>query len=123
MRAEDMLEQQRRTAMTSPQHLKLWLEKSGRKYLTLNAQHLVDALWASSKDDPGGIEAFMQLLEQYVQHRRTLPSNRVEEVKVPTTGEVVQVHCMMGDFLEKTEADEAIRLLVDQSASLPGKLT
>lgn len=56
-------------AMQSPQHLKEWLRASGRHYVVIKSEDLVDALpW------PGGIEAFIQILEAYRQHRILIPA-------------------------------------------------
>lgn len=54
-------------AMKSPAHLKRWLDETGRMYLILRSDHLVDAL-----PFPDGLELFIQVLEAYRQQRRAL---------------------------------------------------
>jgi len=95
------------TAMKSPEHLKLWLEKSGRRWLVLNGLDLVDALpW------PSGVEAFVQIVMAYRDHRATIDTGRVEEIDVEGTKRRVPV--MKGELLEVEELDRAIRYLIGE---------
>lgn len=56
------------TAIQSPAHLKRWLEQSGRRFLIMRTDDLVDALpW------PHGVDALIQIVEAYRQHRLTQP--------------------------------------------------
>ena len=55
-------------AMKSPEHLKQWLEVTGRQWLVLKTVDIVDSLpW------PEGVTSLMQVLEAYRQHRITIP--------------------------------------------------
>lgn len=54
------------TAMKSPEHLKQWLRATGRQFIVLRADDLVDALpW------PHGVDSLMLLIEAYRQERLT----------------------------------------------------
>lgn len=79
-----------KTAMKSPEHLKAWLEATGRKYIVINSVDLVNALWPQGRG-PEALQTFQQCLEQYVAERlaRGLP-----------------------EMLTRSEADEAITTLV-----------
>lgn len=116
-------------AMTSPKHLKDWLNASGRRYIIMVANDLVDALpW------PGGVEAFTQVVECYRQHRavevaeekpcpkccgQKFPNARSNNKLTP------RADCMTcngagverrykGDVLEPGEMKHAVQFLIDQ---------
>lgn len=103
----ELSEAQMRTAMTSPSHMKEWLEKSGRRWLVLNGMHLVDALpW------PSGVDALMQLIACYRDHRAVLDTGEVKTEVDPITKEKVEVVVYHPETLTFTELDRAIRYLV-----------
>ena len=96
------------TAMKSPEHLKRWLQESGREWLVFSATDLVDALrdpW------PGALQTFQSLLEAYDDHRRTIPSGEMEKVKHPDTGEEVDVEVMKTETLTRKEKHDVIAFL------------
>jgi SAM-dependent MidA family methyltransferase len=100
-------QEQLNTAMRSPTHLKQWLEATHRRWLVFNAMELMDALpW------PSGVEAFMQVVMAYRDHRRTIDSGRTELVEEPLTGEQVEVPVCKDENLEVEELDRALRYLV-----------
>jgi hypothetical protein len=102
-------QEQLNTAMRSPAHLKQWLEVTHRRWLVFNAMELMDALpW------PSGVEAFMQVVMAYRDHRRTIESGRTELVEEPLTGEMVEVPICKDENLEVEELDRAIRYLAGQ---------
>lgn len=107
-------EAQMRVAMTDKEHLRRWLHESGRRWLVLNGDDLVDALW------PTGIEALMLLVACYRDHRATLPSSSGElvEQKVPGTNEVVRTPKPKPETLEINELDRAIRYLIAQASEM-----
>jgi hypothetical protein len=87
-----------RTAMTSPQHLKKFLEASDRRFLVLNAPHLVDALpW------PAGVELVQQVVSAYRDHRRVIPC------EVP--GPPLPAPLFLGETLSVAEIDACIEQL------------
>jgi len=97
------------SAMKDPEHLKLWLEKSGRRYLVFDGLELVDSLRF-----PEGVDRFMEIVACYSNHRRTIPSGRFEEQEEPTLGKRVTIPVMKGETLEIGELDRVIRYLVRQ---------
>lgn len=102
-------QEQINTAMRGPDHLKYWMEASGRRWLVLNGLELVEALpW------PSGVEAFMQVVMAYRDHRRTIDSGRTELVEEPVSGEMVDVPVYKDENLEVEELDRAIRYLAGQ---------
>jgi len=97
------------TALKDPDHLKRWLDASSRRWMVFNGIDLIDALpW------PSGVEAFMQVVMAYRDHRRVMDSGRTEIVEDPTTGEMVEVPVPKDESLEVEELDRAIRYLVAQ---------
>lgn len=97
------------TAMKSVDHLKQWLDASGRRWLVFNALDLADALTY-----PEGHETFRTLVEAYRDHRRTIDSGRTETLTHPATGKAVEVPVFKDESLEIEELDRAIRYLVSQ---------
>jgi len=63
---------------------------------------------------PTGVEAFMQVVMAYRDHRRTIDSGRTEPVEDPDTHEVIAVPVYKDEGLEVEELDRAIRYLVAQ---------
>lgn len=97
------------TAMSSASHLKAWLKASGRAWLVINGDELVDALpW------PGGVQEVMDLISLLARHRATKPTGRFGQVKDPLTKEMVDLPIMKSEALEPDELDRAIRYLVAQ---------
>ena len=95
------------TAMQSPDHLKRWLEKSGRRWLVFNAIDLIDGLpW------PHGVEALTQVISAYRAQRLTIPTGDFEEQVDPTTSEKVRVPIMKDELPTYEELDRCVRYLV-----------
>ena len=85
----------------NPARLKQWFRESGRKYIVLDADDLIDALsW------PDGVEQFMRFVSVYREYR----SQRAVEVKVG--GEMT--YRAVSDVLEPEEIREAIAFLKQQ---------
>lgn len=71
----DLRDEQLKTAMTSPTHLKAWMRATDRNFLVFQTEDIVDGLeW------PGGIEALQQIVTGYRDYRRTKPTAWTEEV-------------------------------------------
>lgn len=109
--------EQIQTAMKSPEHLREWLDASGRRWLVFDGVELVKALpW------PHGVEAFMQVIAAYRDERRTVWTGKMEKFKGKNavTGEEIdqEVKVMKGEHLEVEELDRAIRYLVGQIMEL-----
>lgn len=95
-----------RVAMTDPAHLREWLEASGRRWLVFDALDLVEALpW------PSGVEALIEIINCYRDHRRCQPSVRKHQVETPDGG-MADVPVMKDDHLEVNELDQCIRWLI-----------
>jgi len=109
MSAVEKSEAQIRIAMKDPEHLKRWLEESGRRWVVFAAKDLVDALpW------PEGINAFVQIVQAYRDHRAAQPSGRKAKVWDEHAHAMVEVPEMKGELLEVEELDRAIRFLISQ---------
>lgn len=109
MTAQQRSEALMRVAMQSPDHLRQWLEASGRRWLVFDASALVESLpW------PGGVEALTQIVACYRDHRAVQPSGRTEPLQDPMTGETINVPVMKGENLEVEELDRVIRYLIGQ---------
>jgi len=107
MLAQELAAAQMRVAMKSVEHLCEWLEASNRRWLVFDALELVKSLpW------PNGVEALMQIIACYRDHRAAQASGRTEELKHSLTGELSKVPIMKGDQLEIEELDRAIRYLI-----------
>lgn len=102
-------------AMASPAHLKQWLRETGRTFLVLKTDDLVDALpW------PEGVRSLIQLVECYRQHRQGIP---VEYKPCPRCKGAGRSPCTLcsnsgnvvsrtkSDLLESEEARTAIEFL------------
>jgi hypothetical protein len=109
MTPEERIEAIANVSMKDKQHLKRWLQASGRTWMVFNSLELVDSLrW------PDGIDILMQLIARYRDHRASLETGRYETQRHPTTGEEIQVPISKGEVLEPEELDRAIRALVTQ---------
>ena len=105
-----------KAAMASPDHMKAWLDASGRRWLVFSAQDMIDGLpW------PGGVQEFMDLIHLYGQRRRKIPNGRFEIEVEPLTGEEVQIPLYKDENLELEELDRAIRYLIGQAYELDPK--
>ena len=102
-----------RVAIKDAEHLKKWLEKSGRTWIVLNCTELVDAL-----PFPDGLDAFMQIIACYRDHRRGVPTGEIEVQTDPTLGKEIQVPLMKDENLSVVELDQAIRYLISQVTEL-----
>ena len=96
-----------RTAMKDPEHMKRWLNASGRMFIVLKADDLIDALqW------PAGVDVFMGVVNAYAQRRRTIPSGELAQREDPLTGEMVDITLYKDESLTHGELDRCIRYLV-----------
>lgn len=99
------------TAMKSPQHLREWLEQTDRRWLVFNAVDLVESLpW------PDGVDALVQIVASYRDHRSLIDSGRFHDIEVTNHlgTEIKRVPIGKDDTLEVEELDRAIRYLTAQ---------
>ena len=101
-----------RVSIKDPEHLKQWLDESGRRYLVFDSMDLVDSL-----PFPDGIEYLMQVIACYRDHRVTKQSGRVE-IQKDMLGKEQQIPIMKSDILEAEEIDRVIRFLVGQITTI-----
>lgn len=105
------------TAMKSPDHLRAWVEASGRRWLVLDGVEFTKAL-----PFPHGVEAFMDMLAAYRDERRAVWTGRLEKYvgKNELTGDKIdtELRVMKGEHLEVEELDRAVRYLVAQILEL-----
>lgn len=102
-----------RVAMKDPDHMKGWMHASGRRWLVLNGDHLVDSLpW------PDGVEAFMQVIACYRDHRAALDTGELQLVEHSESGEMREVPLYYPETLTLTELDRAIRWMVGRITDL-----
>lgn len=101
-----------RVSIKDPEHLKRWLDESGRRYLIFDSMDLVDSL-----PFPAGIEQLMELIACYRDQRVTIPSGRTEKQK-DMLGKEQLIPITKTDVLEIEEIDRAIRFLVGQITTL-----
>lgn len=107
----ELAEEQVRVAMKSKEHLKDWLQKTGRGFIVFNAMDLVDSLsW------PGGARALQEILHTYREHRRQLPAGGVEVVEVD--GEKVEIPKMKDEGLTKSEERRVVNQIVPGASGL-----
>ena len=107
--AKEAAERLERISIKDAEHLKKWLASSGRRWIILDSQDLVDSL-----PYPAGIEMFMEAIEHYRRFRSTKESGRVEKQLDPTLGIEIDIPIKKTDTLEVEEMDRAIRFLVGQ---------
>lgn len=104
------------TAMKDPEHMKEWLEKSGRRWLVLDSRELIDAL---AKHSPRtwkeGCEALQSLLALYAQHRAGLETGRFTIEQDPK-GDDVRIPIFKDETLEIEELDRCIRDLITEAS-------
>lgn len=107
--AEEKMERLGRISIGSPAHLKQWLRDTGRLWLVFNTLELVDSL-----PFPSGVDSLIQLIACYRDHRRAIPTGRIEVQVDPAAGVPVEVPVFKGDMLELEELIQAVRYLVAQ---------
>lgn len=113
---EKYLERAAAVAMSSPEHMKEWLEKSGRRWMVFNGMELIDALpW------PEGVQEVMDVISLYRNHRRTIPSGRTETIIEPVTRKEVTLPLCKDEHLELEELDRCVRYLIAQIYELDPK--
>jgi hypothetical protein len=113
---KEAAERLERISLKDADHLKKWLASSGRRWIILDSQDLVDSL-----PYPSGIEFFMEMIDLYRGFRATKLSGRVEKQIDPTLGVEIDVPIKKTDTLEAEEMDRAIRFLVGQISEIdPG---
>lgn len=96
-------------SIKSKDHLKRWLQASGRRWMVFDSKDLVDSLsW------PEGITVLMEMIAAYREHRGGIASGEVENQTDPTLGKDIKVPLMKTDALEVAELDRAIRALIGQ---------
>ena len=108
--------------MTSPEHMKRYLEAAGKKFLILNALDLVDALsW------PEGVEVSQQLVSGYRDHRQAIPTGFevlvTEENAKGVNLKGTYVPEFYGETLTEREALEAIQQLKRHVVALRAEAT
>jgi hypothetical protein len=109
MTAEERMAAVLRTSITSPDHLKRWLEQSGRRWLVLDSVQLVEALpW------PDGVSALAQILAALRDHRFAIPTGEFETQYDSEKKCDVRVPLHHTEQLEVCELDRAIRYLIGQ---------
>lgn len=94
-------------AIKDPDHLKRWLEATGRRWLVFDTLELVDSL-----PYPEGLDYLMQIIACYRDYRRAIPSGSTEKIIEPTLGHEVERMLYKDETLEVAELDRAIRYLV-----------
>lgn len=124
MSAEERAEAQMSTAMASPDHLRQWLDETGRHWLVLNTDELVKALpW------PTGVEALQNMLRAYRGFRQSVPTGEMATLACsgatncqicilnnlkPSKDRHHEVPVFKEEELNVAELDRAIRYLVAQ---------
>jgi len=99
------------TAMKDPEHLKKWLQESGRRWMTFNTKDLIESIpW------PAGAQALAEIISMYRDHRRAIATGRVEIQKhmdnVSSEEVGVEVPLYKDETLEIEELDRAIRHMI-----------
>jgi len=109
MTAEERIEAVTRTSMKTKDHLKRWIQATGRMWMTFNTSDLVDSLkW------PDGIDLLMQVISCYRDHRASIETGRHERQTDPTLGQKVYVPVFKGETLEVDEMESVVRALVEK---------
>lgn len=106
---EDRAQALLNVAIKSPDHLKRWLQASGRRWMVFDALNLVDSLkW------PEGVMALIEIIAAYRDYRGGIQSGNFEKQKDPTLGKDIRVSIQKTDHLEVPELDRAIRAMIGQ---------
>lgn len=108
---EEITQRYLNVSIKDKEHLKRWLEKSGRRWLLFDSLGLVDSL-----PFPEGIDDLMRVVACYRDYRQAQPSGRVEIQKDPTLGKEIEVSINKSELLEVEELDRAIRALIRQAS-------
>lgn len=96
-------------SIKDPEHLKQWLKQTGRSFLIFDAGDLVDSLpW------PDGVDALVQIIACYRDHRAVKPTGRVAQETEAVLGKTVEVPTYKTDTLEVEEMDRLVRYLIGQ---------
>jgi hypothetical protein len=112
---KELAQAQVNVAMKDPEHLKNWLEASGRRWLIFRSVDLINALpW------PQGVGQLMGVINTYRDYRGGIPSGELEKMTHPVTGEEFEVAIMKTDLLEVNELDQAIRFLIGKITEKDG---
>lgn len=113
---EELARRRLNVAIKDKNHLKEWLDKTGRGFLVFNSSDLVDAL-----SFPEGVDEVMRIVARYRDYRRLLPSGRVERVKDPVHGREIEFQANKDELLEEEEMNQLFRMLIrDASERFPG---
>jgi hypothetical protein len=84
-------------ALSNPEALKRWLRESGRQFVVLAAQDLVNSLpW------PEGVRKFTEVVEAYRGYRLTQPSAKAEMGR-DLLGKPCEIVTMKSDALDPVE--------------------
>ena len=100
-----VVESNKSLGLSTPDQLKQWLQKTGRRYMVLDSCDLVDAL-VGAYGWPDGAVLIQEVVARYRDHR----------VKSGETDPVSGV--VKGDALTVTELDRAIRQLIGDVTNL-----
>lgn len=92
-------------------HLKKWLQESGRPFLIFNALDLAEAL-----PFPEGVRMFQMVLNYYREYRMEKPTGDFRKEKDPINGDMCEVPIMHDEVLSQSEIDRAIYFLNTQKA-------
>lgn len=104
---DERIEAIARVSMQDKGHLKRWLRATERTWMVFNAIELVDALrW------PDGIDALMQIIACYRDHRASIPSGRSEVQVDSVSGKEVRVDLCKTETFEVEELDCVVRALI-----------
>lgn len=104
----ERLQAQERVAIKSREQLLSFLHESERDWLIFNTRHLIEAI-----PFPQGVLMMQQIVAWYRNHRAQVGTGRKVPGKHPITGEPIHVEDMHGEALEISEAEQAIRFLLD----------
>lgn len=103
-------------AIKDKEHLKEWLDSTGRGFLIFRATDLVDALTF-----PEGVDDVMRIVAQYRDFRRLQDSGRFESVKDPVSGQAINAPVSKGEQLEEHELNQLLRTLIKEASErFPG---
>lgn len=99
--SEERKERLDRVSLRDKETLKAWLEKSNRRYLIFDAQHLVDSL------NMEGIGMLVDMVGAYREYRNTIPTGETK-IEKNMNGEPVEVGTFHTDVLSEDEKERVI---------------